>query len=488
MIGSGWRANRIALVVAALALLAGIPAVLAAARVKNPWVLGGAAAVAGVVVGFGAVGQERYRRLIQRRDEQVFATEDGCLVLANGRLPKVRDITDPVLLGVHKAAPAVVAACEGGGARRAREHAPAYVGRGIDEELRERVAEGGFVLLAGDSTAGKTRAAFEAMTATVADHVLICPASREAIAAAVGRAAQARQCVLWLDDLESYLGIGGLTAAQVGRLASRDRHHRVIIATLRAAEQARILTGGASGDETPRQALRESRQVLEQAHLIRVSRMFNSLELERARACDWDPRIAEALAHSGAYGIAEYLAAGPELLRDWEDAHDSSAGPNTRGAALVAAAIDIRRAGHTSPIPRGLLDQVHELYLDDPGHVRNPREPPADAWAWATRQRRATTALLQPAADDCVEVFDYLVDTIERRTPPGGHVPEAVVRAAVDSGDPADVDSLATMAYAQGRYALAEHAYRRAYQAKVSNPDLGAEHPGQPERPRQRPA
>ena len=334
------------------------------------------------------------------------------------------------------------------------------------------------MLLAGDSTAGKTRAAFEAMTATVADHVLICPASREAIAAAVGRAAQARQCVLWLDDLESYLGIGGLTAAQVGRLASRDRHHRVIIATLRAAEQARILAGGASGDETPRQALRESRQVLEQAHLIRVSRMFNSLELERARACDWDPRIAEALAHSGAYGIAEYLAAGPELLRDWEDAHDSSAGPNTRGAALVAAAIDIRRAGHTSPIPRGLLDQAHELYLDDPGHVRNPREPPADAWAWATRQRRATTALLQPAADDCVEVFDYLVDTIERRTPPGGHVPEAVVRAAVDSGDPADADSLATMAYAQGRYALAEHAYRRAYQAKVSNPDLGAEHPG----------
>ena len=74
-------------------------------------------------------------------------------------------------------------------------------------------------------------------------------------------------------------------------------------------------------------------------------------------------------------------------------------------------------------------------------------------------------------------MFDYLVDTIQRRTPPGGHAPEPVVRAAIDTGDPADTDSLAETAYHQGRYALAEYAYRQAWQAKVSSPDFGAEHP-----------
>jgi hypothetical protein len=69
------------------------------------------------------------------------------------------------------------------------------------DDLRERLAAGGFVLLAGDSAAGKSRAAFEAMTATLPGHLLTCPASRDAVTAAVARAAQARRCVLWLDDL-----------------------------------------------------------------------------------------------------------------------------------------------------------------------------------------------------------------------------------------------------------------------------------------------
>jgi tRNA A37 threonylcarbamoyladenosine biosynthesis protein TsaE len=42
--------------------------------------------------------------------------------------------------------------------------------REIFSRLRERLAPGGFVLLVGDSTAGKTRAAFEAMAATLPKH------------------------------------------------------------------------------------------------------------------------------------------------------------------------------------------------------------------------------------------------------------------------------------------------------------------------------
>jgi hypothetical protein len=363
------------------------------------------------------------------------------------------------------------------GEGRAGEHVPAYIPRDVDAGLRERLAAGGFVLLVGDSGAGKSRAAFEAAAATLPGHLLVYPAGRDAVAVAVTRVAQARQSVLWLDDLERYLGTGGLTSVQVGRLITGTGGHRVVIATLRAAEQARITAEAPAGDDVAVQAVRDARQVLDLAVTIRVPRMFSGPEIDRARARVWDPRVAEALAHSGTYGIAEYLSAGPELLRDWEDARNSSAGPNARGAALVAAAIDVRRAGHTSPVPRALLDAVHERYLDDPEHARIPREPLSDAWAWATRQRRATTALLQAAAGDRVEVFDYLVDVVQRRTPAGSHVPRSVVQAAIDLGDPADYGSLGDTAYDQGRYALAEYAYRHDWQVKLANPNLGAEHP-----------
>ena len=62
-------------------------------------------------------------------------------------------------------------------------------------------------------------------------------------------------------------------------------------------------------------------------------------------------------------------------LRDWEDARGAAAGRHARGAALVAAAIDLRRAGYTGPIPRVVLGQVQEQYLTGPEHGRTPREP-----------------------------------------------------------------------------------------------------------------
>jgi hypothetical protein len=63
-------------------------------------------------------------------------------------------------------------------------------------------------MLVGDSTAGKSRAAYEAIV-TLPDHVLIVPNDRDAIATAIFEAVHTRRCVLWLDDLENYLGAGG---------------------------------------------------------------------------------------------------------------------------------------------------------------------------------------------------------------------------------------------------------------------------------------
>ena len=239
------------------------------------------------------------QRVAGCRDNQAFAVEDGCLVLPGGQLPTVWDITSPLLLGVHKARPAAVGAAGTEPGRVVDEHVPVYVPRDVDGELRERVAAGGFVLVVGDSTAGKTRVAFEAVSATVPGHLLIRPENRTALAAAVARAGRARRCVLWLDDLQTYLGSGGLSVTQAGRLLAGTSHHRLIIATLRAAELARLSAARLGGDDAGRQVLGDVRQVLDLAYEITVPRMFTAGEQDRARTRDWDPRIAEALDHAG---------------------------------------------------------------------------------------------------------------------------------------------------------------------------------------------
>ena len=468
MFRRSWRAARPALVGAGLALLAVSPAVLDAMK-ANLLAQAEADGPALLAIAFGTVWQEHHSRRVKRRDELSFRLQDGCLVLDDGRPPSVGEIADPVVLGVHPAAAATTAADGLAGI-------PAYIPRDIDEQVRECLAADGFVLLVGDSTAGKSRAAYEAVAALLPGHVLICPVNREALGVAVKRAAAERRCVLWLDDLERYLGAGGLTPEDLARLLTGSGHHRVVVATIRAAEEARI-TAVPPGNDTERQTARDIRLVIGQARSIRVARMFTDAELARASAEDSDPRIADALAHAGAYGIAEYLAAGPELLRDWEDARASSAGPHALGAALVAAAIDIRRAGFLSPIPAALLGAVHEYYLADPEHASAPREPLDDAWVWATQPRAATTALLRTAGPDRVEVFDYLVDTIQRRAGSLGRVPDHIVAEALEHASPEDADSLAQTAYAQGRYQTAEHAYRQAYHARAANPAIGPDHP-----------
>jgi tetratricopeptide (TPR) repeat protein len=416
----------------------------------------------------GAVWRLWYQRLPQRQ----FSLHNGRAARRARPLPAVRDIKDPAALGVHRAAahPAVTATQPGG--RRAEPGWPAYVPRDGDHELREGLAAGEFVLLVGDSLAGKSRMAFEAMSVSLAGHALVCPADRSAVAAAVARAGQQRRCVLWLDDLEAYLGPGGLTAAHIGQLLGGASEHRVIMATIRAAELARIAACHEAGQISP-----DVREVLELAHPIRVARVFTGAELDRARARGWDPRIADAVGRADSRGVPECLACGPELLREWEDARASSQSPAARGAALVAAAVDIRRAGYASPVPRALIDQVHEHYLDDPQRSGRPRKALGDAWDWATGPRPAGGALLRPSGH-VVRVPGYLIDSVERRAGRAGQVPEPVVRAAIDQAGAADLDSIAAAAHLQARYALAEHAWRRACRAKASDGLLGPEHPG----------
>ncbi|MEU8038933.1 tetratricopeptide repeat protein, partial [Streptosporangium sp. NPDC049078] len=419
------------------------------------------------MVVLSGLAQERYKRLTARRDENVFKLKDGCLVLPSGRLPKVAQLNDPIHLGVH---PAIVLSSA------PKAEPPTYVPRDVDRQVRERLIAGGFVLLVGDSTAGKSRTAYEAMRAVLPDHIVIAPHDRIALPAAIEQAIHASRAVLWLSDLEHYLGTGGLTREHIARITAGNAH-RVILATLRSAEQARLTSSSIVHDDTTRSVVREMRETLEQAEVVRLERKFTTSELERAQACVWDSRIASAVQQTNEYGIAEYLASGPELQRDYENAWD--VGVNPRGASLVAVAIDCRRTGYTSPVPRQLIEELHTNYLEVKGGHRLRPESLEEAWEWVIRPRRATTALLSPIPEsvaDGVTVFDYLVDLKQQADGPTAQVTDLVIHAALNHVHyPEDAEQIASTVERQGRYHLAEPAWLKAI--NLRRQALGEEHP-----------
>lgn len=318
----------------------------------------GAAVGVAIVTVLSGVFQERYKQITTRRDESALKVQDGCLVLPSGRLPKVAQINAPCGWGVH---PAIVLTAT------PDKQPPVYVPRDIDKRVRERPAAGEFVLLVGDSIAGKSRTVFEAMRGTLPDHLLIAPHDRTALPAAIEHAARAGRAVLWLSDLEHYLGTGGLTREHIARLTT-GKGHRVILATLRSAEQARLTSQPADSDQAARSTGREVQETLEQADPIRLPRTFSPTELDRAHSRTWDPRIASAVLQAGEFGIAEYLASGPELQRDVDNAWDVGVQPAGGRSG---------RRGHR--LPPGGIHQPCTSPVDrtDPHHLprRQGRSP-----------------------------------------------------------------------------------------------------------------
>jgi tetratricopeptide (TPR) repeat protein len=463
IIGAGFLAGAAALLVAA-------PGVLSVAGMKDWRWLSAAGIVAAVATLFAGIWKARLERAVQTRETLGQELSKGTFT-PGGKLPRVRDLIDPITIGAHPAPRRETSSSANTHQVQGGDRVPVYVPRDIDAELRGELARNGFVLLVGDSTAGKTRAAFEAVRAVLPDHVLVVPESREGVAAAVQKGAGIRRCVLWLNDLEGYLGTGGLTRKHITELLAGVDHHRVIVATLRAAEEDRLTTGG-EGEEG-RQLQRDSQGVLDQAHRIFVERRFSLAEQQRAEElAEEDPRIADALTHADTFGIAEYLACGPQLLNEWESAW--ARGTRPRAAALIAAAIDVRRAGYTGPAPKKLLTELHTNYLDQRGGARLHPEPDDQAWEWATRPRSSGNAPLHADGDIC-EVFDYLVDAVQRRTRAGDHVPEATITTALRYADATEAASLADTAQYEGRYRLAETAIRQALADHQA--EHGADHP-----------
>ncbi|MDQ7808262.1 hypothetical protein Q5425_31400 [Amycolatopsis sp. A133] len=322
--------------------------------------------------------------------------------------------------------------------------------------MKAAITRDRFVLLVGESTAGKSRAAYEAMRELFAAHRLVEPAGRSATQAAVDAMLGEPQAVLWLDDIERFLGEGGLTGTALSGILAGKRHS--IIATMRAEEYS-YFNGSSptvADANRSRDTIRQGWEVLRLATRIDLARPWSNAEIQEARRIDsGDPRIAEALTKVDHFGVAEYLAAGPQLLATWRDAWAPGAHP--RAAALVMAAVDARRAGIHRPLSLDVLTQAHEAYLGQRGGHRLRPEPVADAIDWATTPLHATSSLLIPGGDGLLIAFDYLIDAIARES-----IPADALAAFIDAAQPEELKDIGRVAWSWDQLDQAETAFERA--------------------------
>lgn len=364
---------------------------------------------------------------------------------------------DPISFGIHRVP-------DYPGYSQVVDYVPRTVDTELDERLEDLTETGGMLLLTGDSAAGKSRALFESMLRKLSGW-LVCKPDPDANISFLLATARDEKRVIWLDDLDSYLHSDSLTPSLLDELTARKM---IVLSTLRTEfyehytdESGAQSISRATGPRIPSAPGR----VIRMAHHIALQRIWTDVERQSASLSE-DPRVSEALKSDKAYGLAEYLAAGPQVLKLWRSA--SRVKGNPRGAALVAAAIDLARTGVDPSLPRGAVERLHEHYLDQAGGPALRPESIDEAWAWASKVILGVTSPLVPGRGGTWKPFDYLVSDIARMSHPTD-LPEQVWPEALRVVDDSRRALVSTVARVAGRRDIAKEVLRPL--ADADDPD-----------------
>ncbi|MGW3153120.1 tetratricopeptide repeat protein [Streptomyces sp. NPDC001089] len=356
----------------------------------------------------------------------------------------------PLQLGVHRAEKL-----------KKSSSVPPYVPRDADGRIREEIEAargGGGVLIVGDSTAGKTRSAYEVLRQTFPDGSVIIPRIRsnfsEILDHVATQATLRGKLVVWLDDLEGYLSPDGLTPTALQTLL---QYEVIVLCTMRADQYVSHIRPPEDGADVGQ---RLGYSVLNFFHPIFVERKWSKSEIRRLESrlkeSECDERLEEAFLHREKYGIAEYVAAGPKLLAELVAAKRVMG--NSRGWAIAAAAIDLARMGVRTPIPESTLMDLSVHYLDSQELGPLCDENADKAIEWATRIRFGVTGFLVASSEKGHWTpFDYLVDNATPITPETADIPEPAWDAAVNhAAENSELLSVGFAAFLAGRLSLAE--------------------------------
>ena len=335
-------------------------------------------------------------------------------------------------------------------ASRARSRSNGYVRREVDGLLDQALQQQRFVLVVGPSSAGKSRTAVEALRRHFPASRLVAPRDgTRALAALAGEARVGTDPpVLWLDDLDRYLGdASGFDRELLGRLRRQDLR-MVVAATIDQTRRDALL--GTKGDISW-----ASRRILEHATEIELPGRLSAAE--RAEAERLYPEVDLDR------GIGEALAAAPALERRYREGRVGV----PVGWAMVQAAVDWRRAGMTRPVTDWELRLLCRWYLE-----ALQLEPPADrrrypeGLAWACQPVAPGIALLRRAGRRRSHTFvasDHIVALADQRA---GDLEREVAAAAwehaVATATPEDAMRVGFSAFTRGNHEVAAAAWSRA--------------------------
>ena len=372
-----------------------------------------------------------------------------------GRL--LAGVTDPFDLEVHRAVQA-------GDAPPGLPALPPYVPREHDRDLArlvQAVAGGasGVAVLVGGSSAGKTRACWEALGALREQDPAwrlwhpIDPSHAEAALRELP--AVGPRTVVWLNEAQLYLdvaadGLGEQVAAGLRELL-RDpaRGPVLVLATLWPEFWDRLTARPPAGKDPHAQA----RELLT-GRDITVPAAFTPAQV-RQLATAGDPRLALAAGAAEAGQVTQFLAGAPELMARYRNAPPAA-------AALITAAIDARRLGMGIALPLAFLEAAAPGYLTDAdwdalgedwleqalGYTAAPaRGIPGPL----SRIRPRAAGSATPATGPAYRLADYL-DQHGRRARRPDFPPASFWAAAARFATPGDLPALARAAQDRGLY------------------------------------
>jgi tetratricopeptide (TPR) repeat protein len=333
---------------------------------------------------------------------------------------------------------------------------PEYISRAVDVELRRaiRAALDGsgpwMVVAVGSSKVGKSRSLFEALRSTGREPDLgfVAPVDGAAIRSmlASGLATVgAGPVVLWLDDLEPFVGDG--VTLQILREWHKANPQCIVAATYGGKGSERV-GAGRSGE-----LVVLAQEILQQALRVPMDpTSANELDAIRARVSSTELQSIEM------HGLAAFLVAGPLLEMKLSSKRHAVGEPESPdGLAIVRAVVDWARCGRTDPISREDLKELWTAYVPADSPDADSRFD--SALTWALRPVAGAIALVQEIAS--YRAYDYVVQLFSSR--PGALAPSPLAwQLALKGASGAQAFAVADVAYSWRQLDVCELGFRAA--------------------------
>jgi hypothetical protein len=262
---------------------------------------------------------------------------------------------------------------------------PPYVPRTHDPALRADITAAAagelraLIVVRGTSSTGKTRSLWEAVRALCPGWAVIRPRSASAARDLPGSGLLDRPTVVWLNELQGFLGPDGtgLSVHVLSDLYDAATAPVVLVGTL-WPDRIHALTGDDDGHDRRS----EARELLSagpgRVRWHEVAPALNQQERAVARElAAGDVRLARAVKDPDRVGFAQTLAGAHELLEHYRRAP-------TPARLLLDAAGDARRLGHTHALDTELLQALAvALWREEHGATSPPQFGDALVYACA---------------------------------------------------------------------------------------------------------